>query len=194
MKRGTLSVVCAFLLLFSEGCAGRLGTVSNIPTNPTTGQPVATEQEVKDWDQAVRSLNFIVEQLKAADNAVVSLNRAGVFPDGQPYVAVLFSLSRGNQAAFGAVNYLKSVPNQFGQPIRVKVNGFAGQIYSALEDAISNGLLGIKNSEKQAEFKQILELVKNAVTTVITLTQTVIPPHSGDGLAFLLRQEGVILG
>lgn len=153
MKR--LAILTLSLALLS-GCAARVKNVTNLP-------PGVSLQQVQGWDTAVSDLDKFSTAVSSVRQAVISLNRQGVFPDGPQYTATLQGIAKADNIEIEAANFLKSVPNDWSQPTQQRFAAYASQIATALSDVTKNGTIGIKNTSSQ---QQVVALISNAAAII----------------------------
>ncbi len=169
MKRHTkkLSAVLVWLLLVSvtlaPACRRKQVRVTNLPEG-------VSEQEVQNWFTATGAMRTIAKSMVHAQDFVIQLNRAGVFPDGEPYRRTMVSFKRIAEEGQRVDAFLENYPNRFGGNIQTKLREFADFARAELDQAIVDGSLGIKNENSQESFRAILRSVDIALTIILSLT------------------------
>lgn len=138
------------------GCAVRVTHVTNLP-------PGVSEQEVKNWYTATGTLHKIADVTHAVQEAVISFNHAGVFPDGPAYVATLQDLGKIKILQEDSAKYLATVPQTFGQPTKDKLKSNMTAISALIQDMNTRGITGIKNADSAKSINaQISQLILSA--------------------------------
>ena len=163
VKRGFLAVFLAYTVVMG-GCAPRVKTVTDLPTN-------VTEKQAQDWDAAVANLHKIAAASHAIGEFTVTLNKDGIFPDGPAYVKALQALGKIDQFQITAANFLQKSPNNFDASTKDKVQGYVQQISAAILELNNAGATGIKNSGKLQEVNNLVLQLTASVNLVLQLTQ-----------------------
>lgn len=157
--RPVLAALVLLTLAFGIGC--HHVTVTGTP-------PGVSAQAVANWYQAAGALKTIQDTVSGATNSAVSLKAD--FPSASGYQATLLALGKLSQTDIEAANYLKTVPQNWNQPIQTQLNGYFTQMSKTLQDATSNGITGVKNPQKQAEVNALIGTLTQAIQFGLTLT------------------------
>jgi hypothetical protein len=160
LLRGAIAcfgVAALGLALIFSGCAARTTTITNLPTGVTTSQ-------VQNWDSAVKDLATIATITHTAQQLVTTLHSSTVTVNGTAstvltgaaYDTLVADLAKVDQAQIEASEFLKTVPQNWGQSTQTQIAGYITAITAALADATANGLVGVKNPSAQAQLAQFL--------------------------------------
>jgi len=136
-------------------------TVTNLPTG-------VTQTQVQNWDSAVRDLNVMADSIHAASQLVQTLHNTTivsngatsvVLPSGKAFDTLTADLAKADQAEILAAEFLKTVPNNWGQSTQTQIASYISAVTAAIADATANGLAGITNSQSQAQVAQLLQAI-----------------------------------
>jgi hypothetical protein len=156
-------IVCAF---FVSAC-NRPVTVTGLP-------PGVSNAEVNNWISAVSDLDKAYAITNAIQKSVIALNKTPlpnggtVFPDGTIYVAFLQGIGHAYVLENQAAVFLKTVPNDFGQPVKTKLGDFTTQILTALQNSAAQAAFGIKDSTSA---QLIAQSFASAIATINLVRQ-----------------------
>jgi len=154
-----------FLLAVSCGlsaCAARVKNVTNLP-------PGVTQAQVQAWDSEVATLGKIATATSSLRQAVISLEKAGAFPDTVAYVKALQSVAKIDQLELAASAYLKQQPEYFGVPQKAKVQGILNDIGSQIQGLNLQTLVNIKNPDHQKQLSAVVGELTNLVSIALSL-------------------------
>jgi len=160
--------ICTFLLACSltvaiAGCAARVKTVTNLPAG-------VTQTQVQNWDAAVADLQKIASVTTSLRQSVISLNKAGVFPDGPAYADTITGIGKIDELQIEASNYLQSVPSDWSLPTQQKILAETQQIQAILTDMTNTGIVGIKDPASQSQVATLISNIGAAAALIISLT------------------------
>ena len=164
-RRKLLSVFVAFWLVAAVAVQTTLVSCAhrNVTIQSKSLPAGVSEAEVKRWFTATGTLLNIAQTSSDIQEAVLSLNKRGAFPDGPEYVATLKALAKIKLAQITAANYLRTVTNTFGQPTADKFDAHVRDMLAAFEELVQLGLVGIKDETTKATVMAIVEQLRIAL-------------------------------
>lgn len=156
--------ICATLILAISlsGCAARQQQVTNLPTG-------VTQAQAQNWDTAVANLNKVAEFTSSTRQAVIALNKQGVFPDGPAYVTTLQVLGKVDTLQLSASALLKQSPNNFSDTVKGQVKDYLFQIAAQISVLNTSGIIGIKNPSSQQQVAQLIAQLTGVVDIILSL-------------------------
>jgi len=157
-------MVAAFMaaIMIFAGCAARIKTVTDLPAGVTL-------QQAQSWDSAVANLHKIATATSTLRQAVIALNKSGVFPDGPAYASTLNAIVKIDQLQLAASTLLRQAPQNFGAPVKAQVADYVQQISAQLSLLNTQGVTGIKNTSSQQQIAQLISEISAAVQLVLAL-------------------------
>lgn len=176
------AVVLFGICLMWIGCAARVKTVTNLPAG-------VSNSEVVNWDAAIANLQKIATATSGARQAVISLNKSGVFPDGPAYATTLADIGKIDQVELTASNFLQGVPDNWGQSTQTQVSGYVSAIEAAVTDLTKNGTVGIKDSKSQSTVTAYAQQIGALVNFILSLVTPA--PAATTPSALMLRVAGI---
>ncbi len=166
IKKLTLFLVL-FLVVASisfSGC-GKKVIVTNAPAGV---DPVS----VANWYKATGAFSNIADLTLQAEQTLHQANTQGILPDGEYYQKLLITFGKIALTEKSAAEYLKTVPNAFGQPVQAKVGIYTKAIQGFTQDLISLGVTGIKNPNTQQLVNQLISEIGSAVQFILSFTSS----------------------
>jgi len=151
------------ILLLLSGCAARVKTVTALPAG-------VSQTEVQNWDSAVAALQKIAVSTSTLRQAVISLNKSGIFPDSSAYVGTLMGIGRVDELQIETAKILQSVPSDWSLSTQNKVLSEMQQIQAILTNLTNTGIVGIKDSASQSQVTTLINNLAATVSLVISLT------------------------
>lgn len=168
MKKALVLVLCLTL----SGCAARVQHVTNIPTD-ANGKPVATEGQVKTYDTAVSNLHKMAASVSALRQAVIGLNKQGVFPDSPQYASTLYAIGNIDKLELAAVDYLNKVPSTWSADMARTIEAQVNAILGSIDTLNKEGLIGIKNLNSQQQVSNLVKDITSLAHILLSLSQGV---------------------
>jgi len=150
-------------------------TVACHKVTVTGAPPGVVAPEVAAWYQATGAVKTWSDASLGLTQSAINLKAE--FPSADVYQKTLAALGKENQLGLQTAEYLKTVPQHFGNTEQIKLAGYLDQGLATLDDATQVGLLQIKNADEKAvvsaavaslraSLKVIFALVKPAGTPV----------------------------
>jgi PBP1b-binding outer membrane lipoprotein LpoB len=157
-----LSLSLSLAVLFS-GCAARQKNITDLPAG-------VTQAQVQKWDTAVANLHKIATSVSAARQLVIDLNKQGVFPDGDAYVATITGIGKIDQVELSSANFLDAVPNTWGSSTSATIQNNMNEITAALQKLNTQGVTGIKNPDSLKQVNTFLSEISGFAAVILSLT------------------------
>lgn len=168
MIRFGIGAVLVLAVMIVASACNRPVTVTGLPTG-------VSNAEVNNWISAVSDLDKAYALTDAIRKTVISLNQtklpngSAVFPDGTVYVGFLQGIGRAYSLENQAAVFLKTVPNDFGQPVKTKLGDFTTQILTELQNSAAQAAFGIKDSASAQAIANSFALVISAINAARVL-------------------------
>ena len=163
-RLGSLFLVAVLCMsLATVGCQKKV-TVTNLP-------PGVTQTQVNSYYTAVGISKTIANSADNITDAVIQLNREGIFPDGAAYANTLRSLGKIAQAGKRADAALKEAPQYFGAREKAVVYSLIQDVADELNTVELQSTLGIKSDQAKATIVALTKTIELALQTARTISQ-----------------------
>jgi hypothetical protein len=165
MKNRGLCLLLSMVLTccaLTEGC-GKKVIVANAPAG-------VDAVAVANWYKATGAFANVADLLQQGEKALRTANSSGLLPDGTLYQNFLRGFGKMAQAQKSAAEYLKTVPQTYGQSAQVRISAYAKDILGVVQDLSNNGVLGIKDANTQRLVSQTISEINSAITFVLSFT------------------------
>ena len=157
-------VLVVLLMALAIGCPKKPVHVTNLP-------PGVTETQVQNWYTAVGVVNTISRDSLAVSNALIQLNRQGVFPDGNAYAAALAAMGRIDRAGMETDTMLRKAPQNFTAAQKDLVLQFAKTASIELQNLQTQLALGIRDPNAQKTVTTVMTTLQLSISIAEQLSQ-----------------------
>lgn len=156
--------IIAALVFICIGCAAsNKVTVTNLP-------PGVSNQAVVNWIDATSDLDKAFAVTHAVKQSVIGIRNAGGWTDDASYAAALNGIGKALQLEIAGADALKQQPNNWAASVTTQVAGYATEAATALQDVISAGTIGVKNTTVQGQLLASLQSGLAVLKLVLSLT------------------------
>jgi hypothetical protein len=150
------------------GCSARQATVTKLPAG-------VTQAQVQSWDAAVSDLHKLSVATTNLRQGIISLhttvNASGqpMIPDGTVYQDMLTTIGHIDQIQIAAAGYLSTIPNNWSSPVKSQVAEYMAEVTMALNQLISDGAIGVKDSNSRQQLTTLTTEITSLVKIIMSL-------------------------
>lgn len=158
-------VLLLVMTMVSVSCQkNKQPTVTNTP-------PGVTQSEVQNWYIATGILQTVADTTDKGLDAIINLNRTGIFPDGPAYKQTIQSFKAIGQLGIDTKKAMENQPQKFGTPQQDQLRNFSNQVSTELQKLTASGLVGIKDEASKARINTFISLINSSLQLASTIAQ-----------------------